>query len=172
MHSEMDRGLLVAAFRWEIIAPLVTAGTTPEDKRQYRREVLKREHFDPVRGRRRVGTGCLKRWVKAYLKDGLDGLCPEHAATKASWRLSTAEVLDRAVGLRRESPRRTVKRLVELLRVELPDATISRYSRPSPACRGWSRGALRSAWDRASVRCRHRNAMWTRRRVARSQRLV
>jgi putative transposase len=163
MTMDIDRGLLVAAFKWEVIAPLVTPGGTPEDKRVYRREVLEREHFDPVRGRRRISAGCLKRWIKAYQKNGMDGLCPRVRSDKGNLEAFDSKVLDRAIELRRESPRRTVKRLVELLRVEFPTATISRGTLDRHLrARGWSRSALRTtAGPHIPFEMPYRNAMWT-----------
>jgi transposase InsO family protein len=163
MNMEIERGLLVAAFKWEIIAPLVTVGSTPEDKRQYRREVLEREHFDPVRGRRRISAGCLKRWIRDYENQGMDGLCPRPRRDKGHLAAFGPKVLERAIELRRESPRRTVKRLVELLRVEFPDATISRGTLDRHLrARGWSRSALRStAGPHIPFEMPYRNAMWT-----------
>jgi transposase InsO family protein len=162
MNMDIERGLLVAAFKWEIIAPLVTVGTTPEDKRHHRREVLQREHFDPIRGRRRISAGCLKRWVKAYETKGMDGLCPVPRSDKGSLEAFDSQVLERAIELRRESPRRTVKRLVELLGMEFPDATLSRGTLDRHLrARGWSRSALRTtAGPHIPFESPYRNAMW------------
>lgn len=163
MDKSTDGRLLVAAFRWEIIAPLVTPGSTPEDKREHRRLVLEREHFDPVRGRRSISAGCLKRWVKAYASKGMAGLYPGSRSDKGSLAAFDATVLERAIELRRESPRRTVKRLVELLRAEFPSASLHRATLDRHLrARGWSRAALRStSGPHVPFEMACRNAMWT-----------
>jgi transposase InsO family protein len=163
MNMDIEGGLLVAAFRWEAIAPLVTPGSTPEDKRQHRRQILEREHFDPTRGRRRISAGCLKRWVKLYEAKGMAGLCPRPRRDKGHLVAFDAQVLERAIELRRESPRRTVKRLAELLRMEFPEVAISRGTLDRHLrARGWSRAALRStAGPHIPFEMPYRNAMWT-----------
>lgn len=159
----MDGRLLTAAFRWEIIAPLVTPGSTPEDKRQHRCQVLEREHFDPVRGRRRISAGCLKRWVAAYKSKGMEGLFLKTRRDKGSLIAFDTKVVERAIELRRESPRRTVKRLVELLQVEFPSASLHRATLDRHLrARGWSQAALRStSGPHIPFEMACRNAMWT-----------
>jgi putative transposase len=163
-HSK-DIPWFTAAFRWDAIAPYVAAGATDEERRQYLRDVFKREFFDPVRGPRRLRPGTFKRWVRAWQKDGMRGLLPKPRKDKGALRAFPPEVLTRAIELRRESPRRSVKRLVELLGQDFPHlrdslarGTLDRHLR----LQGWSRAALRTtAGPHIPFEMPHRNAMWT-----------
>lgn len=162
---EIDIRMAVAAFRWNIIGPLVVNGLSEEDRRRYRRQVLEREHFDPVRGARRISAGALRRWSEAYKRRGIGGLCPRERSDKGRLLAVSEEVVLRAIELRREAPRRSVKKLVELLRDEFPEqafqirrSTLDRHLR----ARGWSRATLRTtAGPHVPFEMSYRNAMWT-----------
>lgn len=162
---EIDSRMAVAAFRWNIIGPLVAANLSAEERRRYRGLVLEREHFDPVRGARRVHSGTLRRWIEAYKRRGMAGLCPQERSDKGRLVAVSEDVVLRAIELRREAPRRSVKKLIALLCDEFPEqaskirrSTLDRHLR----ARGWSRGALRTtAGPHVPFEMSYRNAMWT-----------
>jgi transposase InsO family protein len=162
---EIDSRMAVAAFRWNIIGPLVVSGLCEEERKRYRRQILEREHYDPVRGPRRIHSGTLRRWMEAHKRGGMAGLCPHQRSDKGRLVALSEEVVQRAIELRREAPRRSVKRLVELLGDEFPTqssgirrSTLDRHLR----ARGWSRATLRTtAGPHVPFEMSYRNAMWT-----------
>lgn len=161
----LDRRMLSVSFKWGVIGPLLNSAATPEEFRRYRRQILESEHHDPVRGSRRIGAGTLKRWIAAYQRHGVAGLAPKERADKGKLVALSEDVVKRAIELRREAPRRSVAKIVALLRTEFPDeassirrSTLDRHLRR----RGWSRAALRStSGPHVPFEKAYRNAMWT-----------
>lgn len=161
----LDRRMLLVSFKWGVIGPLLKPGMTAEEGRRYRRQVLEGEHFDPVRGSRRIRPGTLKRWIDAYQRHGVAGLAPKERADKGKVVALSEDVVQRAIELRREAPRRSVAKIVELLRGEFPHegssikrSTLDRHLR----ARGWSRAALRTtSGPHVPFEKPYRNAMWT-----------
>ena len=161
----LDRRMLVISFRWNVIGPLVKAGLTDEDRRCQRRAILKAEHQDPLRGPRKIRPGTLKRWIAAYERGGLAGLAPKERSDKGKLIGVSESLVKRAIELRREGPRRSVAKIVELLRLEFPHdadmlkrSTLDRHIR----AHGWSRASLRStSGPHVPFEKSYRNAMWT-----------
>lgn len=138
MKSESDR--LTVAFRWSVIAPLTQTSLEPKEYRQKRRAILEETHVDPLRGPRKISASTLKRWLKAYLTRGTQALCPKARSDEGRMKALPEGALNRAIELRRESPRRPVHRLAELIKTEFPDlevkrSTLDRHLR----AKGWGR---------------------------------
>lgn len=138
MKSESDR--LIAAFRWSVIAPLTQSDLEPKEYRQKRRAILEETHVDPLRGPRKISASALKRWLNAFLAKGIQALYPKTRSDEGKRKALSEEVLTRAIELRRESPRRAVHRLVELIKAEFPGlevkrSTLDRHLR----AKGWGR---------------------------------
>lgn len=142
MQHEHHR--LVAAFRWSIIAPLLRWDLNPAERRRIRREILaKNDHPDPVRGPRAISASTLRRWMQAYKLRGIDGLCPRLRSDQGKLKAFPAEVVERAIELRREAPRRPVEVIADHLAEDFPNITIARSTLDRHLRkRGWSRRAL------------------------------
>lgn len=142
MQQEHHR--LVAAFRWSVIAPLLRPDLDPDERRRLRQGIIeKQDHADPVRGPRTIGPSTLRRWLNAYKRKGIEGLCPRPRSDLGGLKAYPAAVVERAIELRRESPRRTVEALAEHLSEEYPELTIARSTLDRHLRqRGWSRRAL------------------------------
>jgi len=165
ISMNIDSAKVEAAFRWSVIAPLQRPGLSQEEHRLVRRDILARQHEHPLRGPVTVSPTSLRRWINAYRREGLGALAPRPRTDAGALKAFPVHVLERAIELRREAPRRTVKKLVELLENEFPDqrgninrSTLDRHLRD----RGWSRCALgTTAAPFISFEAPYRNALWT-----------
>lgn len=158
MQSESDR--IIAAFRWSVIAPLTQADLDTKEYRKKRRAILEATHMDPVRGPRKVSASVLKRWLAAFRAGGVKGLYPKSRKDQGHLKAFSEEVLARAIELRRESPRRPVFRLAELVEAEFPNLKVKRST--------LDRHLRAKGWDRARVQpatfipfeSPYRNCLW------------
>jgi len=109
----------VAENRFKIISPVLLAkegGADTAKIYQIRQEVCD-QHGISVR--------TLKRWIKAHEKRGFKGLCPA-PKTYVKQKPLTEELIQEAIMLRREVPRRSVPTIIEILEMEgkAPKGTI------------------------------------------------
>ena len=158
MKSESHR--LIAAFRWSVVAPLTQSDLTPQEYRRKRRAILEDTHTDPLRGPRKISASALKRWLKAFLAGGIQALYPKTRSDEGNVKALSEAVIARAIELRRESPRRPVHRLVELLKAEFPDvkvkrSTLDRHLR----AKGWGRVRVQAATF-IPFESPYRNCLW------------
>jgi len=55
-----------AAFRFQIVSPLLNDSLSKEDKKSYRRSILRHKQEHPTRGPIRITSRTLRRWTRAY----------------------------------------------------------------------------------------------------------
>jgi transposase InsO family protein len=122
-----------AAFRYRLIAPLLDDSLSRGERLAWRDHVLGNAHEHPTRGRIRVRPRTLRRWLTAYRRRKLDGLCPGGRSNGRS-RAIPKEALDLAQQLVEENPRRnTVFLIAELehkfgdLRGRVKKSTLNRH---------------------------------------------
>lgn len=79
MTDEERRGEAeeVADFRYGLIAELVNPYLSREERRRMLSEKARVEYEVPRRGRRRLTAGCLRKWLRLYLRYGKAGLLPQ-----------------------------------------------------------------------------------------------
>lgn len=104
-----------ALFRYRLIAPLLDPLADDDEKRRWRKWVLATEHATPDGRRRRVGERTLRRWVAAYRAGGFEALRPSARRDQGRLRRLPPAVLERAVALKREEPRRSVPHILRIL---------------------------------------------------------
>jgi putative transposase len=156
-HRDDDRAVLIALFRYGIIAPLADReANAPGEVVSRVREIAGREHHLPGRGPVRISERTVYAWLAAYRKGGLDALRPVRRKDRGQSRVLADEVLERAVHLRKEVPARRTKTLLHILVLEktvpqdLPfhRATLDRHLRR----RGVSRRQLRTLSTRRHIK--------------------
>jgi transposase-like protein len=101
----------VAENRFKIISPVLLAKEGGADMAkiyQIRQEVCEQHG---------ISLRTLKRWVKAHEKRGFKGLCPA-PKTYTKEKPLTEELIQEAIMLRREVPRRSVPAIIEILELE------------------------------------------------------
>jgi putative transposase len=106
----------IALFRYGLIREAADPGLKPAERGRLVRQLAAREHRRPDGEWRTVGRSTLDRWIVAYRAGGFDALVP---ATRRRQPSCDVELLDLAVKLKRENPRRTAAHVVELLVTEL-----------------------------------------------------
>ena len=106
----------IALFRYGLIREAADPELTPAQRGRLVRQLAGREHRGPDGEWKTVGRSTLDRWIVAYRAGGFDALVP---AERRRQPMSDVELLDLAVRLKRENPRRTAAHVVELLVTEL-----------------------------------------------------
>ena len=67
----------VADFRYGLIAEFANPYLSREERRRLLAEKARLEYEVPRRGRRKLTAGCLRNWLRLYLKYGKEGLLPQ-----------------------------------------------------------------------------------------------
>lgn len=119
--------LLEAAWRYQIVAPLLSSKVDSEFKSRHRQRSVTEKQLHPFRGEISVSARSLRRWCQAYRKEQLDGLWLQPRVDAGLSREIPAEAIEHAKLLFKENPRRSVPTLIRLLAIEKPEwATIKR----------------------------------------------
>ena len=66
--------LLEAAWRYQVLSPLLQSGLTPQQRCEVRKRILEVSHPHPWRGEVKVSGRTLRRWVQQYAENRLEGL--------------------------------------------------------------------------------------------------
>jgi len=145
VNDREDHALLVASFRYRIIAEVAEAegeGVTAAVK-----EASAAEWTAPWGAHEHFSQRQIWRWVAAYAKGGLSALKPKRRVDVGALRAVPVEVLEAAAALRRENPNRPTKTIIDILvrkktiaRGKLKRSTLDRRL----AATGLSRWALRT----------------------------
>jgi putative transposase len=106
----------VAAFRYSLIAPIVSRQTPmlPGEMTRQMQEIASRSYTIPGSYKTSISIRSLERYITGYRKDGWEGLKPR-PKSKTGNRSIRPEVLQQAIDLRRERPERSVEQLIYLL---------------------------------------------------------
>lgn len=112
--GEIDRLTKIALFRHKLVQLVLAVAF--EERGKLLRELCEKRYRQPGRAKlRRVSVKTLKRWVKAYHSDGLEGLKPRIRADHGKSRTIPEEWIGRAISLRKEIPSRSATVLIEIL---------------------------------------------------------
>ena len=118
----------IALFRYALVRQAADADLSPTQRGRLVRDLAGRDHIGPDGARVRVGRSTLDRWVRAYRAGGFDALVP---AVRARSSLTATEILDLAVALKRQAPKRTAEQVTAIIaatRADPPSArTIQRH---------------------------------------------
>jgi len=151
-----------AVFRCSLLSPLLL-GEVPEAEREaYFRCLAEKEHLLPNGQRKRISVRTLRRWWKRLRDEGVEGTFPRRRSDRGRPRAKQQLLLDRAVQLKKEQPRRSAVVINRILQQEfgrgLPRSTLYRHLRREGATRrqlGVSQKKIRCRWTRD-----HAGALW------------
>jgi len=101
----------VAERRFKIISPMILLRETGADNAK----VYQAEH--EACEQHGISLRTLKRWIKAHEKSGFRGLCPA-PRTYTKEKSLTEDLINAAIILRREVPKRSIKTIIEILEME------------------------------------------------------
>lgn len=120
--SEIPADWIEAAFRQGLVAPLLDPDLPKVERRAYLRDLVSRSHEHPLRGLVRVSARSIRRWVRSCRQSGqtLSALRPQPRTDLGSSKL-TSEILNLAVQLLCENPRRSSEYLIGELELAFPD---------------------------------------------------
>ena len=107
-----DRRRDVALFRYSLIREAADPAITHAERGLLVRELAEREHHGPGGEPIRVGRSSLDRWVRAWQTGGFDALFPQ---TRTAVPFTAGAVLDLAVKLKLEAPKRTAAQIAEII---------------------------------------------------------
>jgi transposase InsO family protein len=132
----------IAAFRFEMISPLLDDKLTEAQKRRIIRDRTRRVVQWPCSpARRPIGRSTLFRWLKDYRDKGFLGLMPKVRKDKGLARSDRSLQLNYALGLLYEQPDRSLTQLMLYLELEfgklsMSRSTLSRDLHAHPAFQG------------------------------------
>ena len=148
-----------AAERFQIIAPLLDKSLDKNAEVALRKAIAKQYGID---------ERTLRRWVNSYKDDGFSGLMPAQR-TETAGKVITDEILNAAIQLRRELPKRSVKNIIKGLEAQglVPEGAIKRSTlQDALATAGYSSAQMRSYEPDVEARYarrfqkEHRNECW------------
>jgi transposase InsO family protein len=117
----------IAAFRFEMISPLLDDKLTEAQKRRIIRDRTRRAVQWPCSpGKKPIGRSTLFRWLKDYREKGFLGLMPKVRKDKGVARTDRCEQVNYALGLLYEEPGRSLTQLMVYLELEFGELSMSR----------------------------------------------
>jgi transposase InsO family protein len=162
-----EKAILRALFCYGVIAPLVERETfAPGELSAKVAEIVAQLHYYPGKGPWDVTERTIWNWLKAYRQGGIEQLSPKLRQDRGRSRVLAEDILQRAMTLRQENPKRWTSTVMDILRREsgnngspLPHrSTLDRHLR----ARGMSRRQLRTLGARVHIKMRfeHFGDLW------------
>ncbi len=105
----------IALFRFGVIGSLISGELPHGEQRRQIRELARRRYHIPNSGRTHIGAGAIHEWLRAYRKEGLDGLKPKTRRDQGSVRRLRAELAAKLVEMKSAHPRISVKTMFRQL---------------------------------------------------------
>jgi transposase InsO family protein len=144
-----------AVFRCSLLSPLLM-GEIPEAEREaYFRALAEVERLLPNGQRKRISARTLRRWWKRLRDEGVEGMFRRRRSDRGRSRRGQQSLLERAVELKKEQPRRSDVVINRILKQEfgrgLPRSTLYRHLHREGATRrklGVSQEKVRCRWTR------------------------
>ena len=103
----------IALFRYALIRAAADESITPTERGILVRQLAGGEHRDQSGALVTVSRSSLDRWIRAYRAGGFEALIPTARAVAAR---TDAELLELAVGLKKENPGRTAAQVARIVR--------------------------------------------------------
>jgi putative transposase len=107
-----DRRHAIALFRYSLIREAADPSLGPRQRGMLVRALADRDHLGPDGERVRVSRNTIDRWIRAWRQGGFEALLPD---PRAGVPRSPAQLLELAVTLKREAPRRTSAQIAQIL---------------------------------------------------------
>lgn len=97
--------LLVAHFRFTLIAPVISGTFTEASAAAYYRRIAEKEHRLPDGSLKRYSPATFEKWTKLYKNGGMDGLMPSERADKGQPRVLDEKVQARIFEIMEKYPK-------------------------------------------------------------------
>lgn len=102
----------IGLFRYSLVREAADPALSSRERGELVRALAARDHVGPRGERVRVARSTVDRWIREWRRGGFDALVPE--ARRISPR-TASEVLELAVALRREAPRRSAAHIATVI---------------------------------------------------------
>lgn len=106
---------LIAAFRYQVIAPLVSRPLSYGEQRTLIHTLCQQSWQTPEGEWETLSPRTIYRWLAAYRAGGWSALAPAPRADAGTLRHLDPEILALAIQLREENPTRSVQHIIRLL---------------------------------------------------------
>ena len=114
-----EQGMMLAFFRYGVIAPIVEADGLAYGQTTELIETLSAQsHFLPGKGPVSVKERTVYEWLRRYRQGGLDALLPRVRKDKGKGRVVDEHIVSRAIQLRKENPQRWTSTLLDIMQRE------------------------------------------------------
>lgn len=144
-----------AIFWCSLLQPVLFGEVQPEDTNQFLKALAQQEHLFPNGVRKKPSLSTLRRKLRQYRRVGFDGLARRRRADRGRSRAHAQEIIDKAIELKRDQPRRSDEAINQFLKVwygkTLPKSTLYRFLKEAGATRirlGITRKPVRRRWTR------------------------
>lgn len=105
----------VALWRLAVLGPLMSAWLEYGDRRRYFAEAAARVHERPDGKRVHLSERTIESWFYAYRRGGFEALFPGDRKDRGRSRAIAAEVAEYILRIKREKPRRSIRRIIRML---------------------------------------------------------
>lgn len=151
-----------AVFWCSLLQPLLCEEIPPQEAADFLRELTETERLFPDGQLKKPSRATLYRKWKQYRDGGFDALLRRRRGDRHKPRKKRQAMIDRAIELKKDQPRRSEETINQFLRDEfrktLPKATLYRHLKQAGATRlklGVSQQKVRRRWTRDQT-----NALW------------
>jgi len=152
----MDRDDQAWAVFWcSLLSPLLLGEIPQAEREAYFRTLAEQERLLPNGQRKRISVRTLRRWWKRLREEGVEGTFRRRRSDRGQPRTRQQQLLERAVQLKKEQPRRSDVVINRILKQEfgrgVPRSTLYRHLHSQGATRrklGVSAQKVRCRWTR------------------------
>jgi putative transposase len=111
-HEEKET---IALWRLGVLGPLISARLEHGDRRHYIEEAAARLQQQPDGTFVQLSARTIESWYYAYRRGGFQALFPQDRADRGRSRVISAEVAEYILRVKRERPRRSIRRIIRML---------------------------------------------------------
>jgi putative transposase len=105
----------VALWRLGVLGPLISARLEHGDRQAYFQSAAERLHQQPDGRLVRLSPRTIESWYRTWRRGGFSALMPEVRSDRGQSRAIDHEVAELIVRLKREKPRRSIRRIIRIL---------------------------------------------------------
>jgi transposase InsO family protein len=105
----------IALWRLGVLGPLISARLEHGDRRRYLEEAAARLQQQPDGTYVQLSARTIESWYYAYRHGGFQALFPQDRADRGRSRAIGAELAEQILRVKRERPRRSIRRIIRLL---------------------------------------------------------
>ena len=144
-----------AIFWCSLLQPVLFGEVQPADTNRFLKTLAEQEHLFPNGVRKKPSLSTLRRKLRQIRRAGFDGLARRRRADRGRSRAHAQEIIDKAIELKRDQPRRSDEAINQFLKAwygkTLPKSTLYRFLKQAGATRvklGVTRKPVRRRWTR------------------------